>query len=77
MILALLDVLRAYPGQIPDVDAVLSVADFPCVPLCADMASQFGWCFHKPVTRLLHGQPLIRSRDTVNIRSRIDGFCHV
>ncbi len=35
MILALLDVLRAYPGQIPDVDAVLSVADFPCVPLCA------------------------------------------
>ena len=39
MILALLDVLRSYPGQIPDVDAVLSVADFPCVPLCAFMAS--------------------------------------
>ena len=39
MILALLDVLRSYPGQIPDVDAVLSVADFPCVPLCAPIPS--------------------------------------
>jgi hypothetical protein len=39
MILALLDVLRSYPGQIPDVDAVLSVADFPCVPLCAPILS--------------------------------------
>ena len=34
LILGLLDVLRAYPGQIPDLDAVLSVADFPCVPAC-------------------------------------------
>ena len=35
MILGLLDVLRAYPGHIPDLDAVLSVADYPCVPACA------------------------------------------
>lgn len=33
MILGLLDVLRTYPGQIPDLDAVLSVADYPCVPM--------------------------------------------
>ena len=39
MILGLLDVLRAYPGQIPDVDAVLSVADFPCVPMCVSPAT--------------------------------------
>ena len=32
MLAGLLDVLHAYPGRIPDLDAVLSVADFPCVP---------------------------------------------
>ena len=35
MLVGLLDVLHAYPGQIPDLDAVLSVADYPCVPMCA------------------------------------------
>ena len=35
MIVGLLDVLRAYPGQIPDLDAVLSVADYPCIKSCA------------------------------------------
>ncbi|PSC76631.1 O-glucosyltransferase 1-like [Micractinium conductrix] len=30
-ILALMDTLRMFPGQIPDVDAVLHTADFPCV----------------------------------------------
>ena len=32
MILGLLDVMHAFPGQIPDLDAVMSVADYPCVP---------------------------------------------
>ena len=32
MIVALLDVLRSFPGEIPDLDAVLSTADVPCVP---------------------------------------------
>ncbi len=32
MIVALLDVLRAFPGEIPDLDGVLSTADVPCVP---------------------------------------------
>eukprot|EP00887_Chlorella_sp_A99_P007639 scaffold20.g7639.t1 len=31
VLLALLEVLRAFPGQIPDVDAVVHTADFPCV----------------------------------------------
>lgn len=35
MIVALLDVLRAYPGLVPDLDAVLTVGDFPCVNACA------------------------------------------
>ena len=34
MVVALLDVLRSFPGQIPDLDAVLSTADVPCVPRC-------------------------------------------
>ena len=34
MLVGLMDVLHAFPGQIPDLDAVLSVADFPCVPMC-------------------------------------------
>ena len=34
MIVALLDVLRSFPGEIPDLDAVLSTADIPCVPMC-------------------------------------------
>jgi len=32
MVVALLDVLRSFPGEIPDLDAVLSTADVPCVP---------------------------------------------
>ena len=32
LIVALLDVLRAFPGQIPDLDAVFSTFDMPCVP---------------------------------------------
>jgi len=35
MLVGLMDVLHAFPGQIPDMDAVLSVADFPCVPMRA------------------------------------------
>ena len=34
MLVGIMDVLHAFPGQIPDMDAVLSVADFPCVPMC-------------------------------------------
>ena len=30
-ILAIMDVLRSFPGQVPDLDAVLHTADFPCI----------------------------------------------
>lgn len=30
-ILAIMDVIRHYPGQIPDLDAVLQTSDFPCM----------------------------------------------
>ena len=30
-ILAIMDVIRHYPGQVPDLDAVLQTSDFPCM----------------------------------------------
>ena len=35
MLVALLDVLRSFPGEVPNMDGVLSTADIPCVPKCA------------------------------------------
>ena len=64
MILALLDVLRAYPGQIPDVDAVLSVADFPCVPLCASLHISMQSCVLSPYVHKFRS--LRTSADRVN-----------
>ncbi|GAB4823426.1 hypothetical protein N2152v2_010472 [Parachlorella kessleri] len=31
-LLAIIDVLRSYPGQVPDVEGVINTADEPCVP---------------------------------------------
>ena len=55
MLVGLMDVLHAFPGQIPDMDAVLSVADFPCVPMCAPCLA----C----ITRN-HANALLRTRVT-------------
>jgi hypothetical protein len=44
MLVGLMDVLHAFPGQIPDLDAVLSVADFPCVPMCAPASDAICAC---------------------------------
>jgi Glycosyl transferase family 90 len=51
MLIALLDVLRTFPGQIPDVDAMLQITDTPCVPRCGVQTRRAGTAVSLPCSR--------------------------